>query len=137
MPPRPVKSERPEPAMDTRIAAAVGGHVLCTDETPPFTVTQRIALLVGKEFDSEIGVGRAVELPLNGHAETATLSRGQYREVLQVVGTRIAVTWIVGGRSVRFQINPQACIGEDRVGQDRIAGACRPSAVLRQLWARD
>ena len=45
------------------------------------------------------------------------------RKVLQLVGSGIAVTRIIGRRAGRCQIDAQTRIGENRVEQDRIAGA--------------
>ncbi len=79
------------------VAAGVGSDGLEAEKSLALAIAGGILSAIGEEFQSEGTIWRAVKGAGNGGAAAVGSSRGNYREILQVIGTGVGVAVVVGG----------------------------------------
>ncbi len=103
------------------VAAGIGEDVDRTEVDLPLTVAGQIRAGAGKEFDTEMGAGHAVQRAGKNDVGAAGQRGSQHRGVLTIVCAGVGIARVVGANPVVAQVDAERSAGRYPVAKQHIA----------------
>ena len=119
------------------IAGHVGGYIVDADQGLPFTVSRGVFCRIGIELDAKARGWRAVEGSGNGNLRAGCHGAGQYRKVLQVVGTTIAIPAVVRRDTGGPEVDTQQRVGMNRVADNGVVRSIHNIHAVQRIECDD
>jgi hypothetical protein len=101
-------------------AAAVRRHRRGTDERLTLAETGGIARAIREELDHESHIRRTIQRSLYDRAAARATGGGDDREVLEIIGARVAIAMIVRRYPIAAEIDAKAGVREHGIRRDGI-----------------